>query len=125
MRVPAADVDEGDFKPDLGLDERCGLSQCLAKWRTRIFGAIGGLILLRIGILEPLHGLEGFPASALQAIGDALRVEGLEPLGQLTVVPTALHVEVRNISQRDGWGRASEHAWQDWTEGHRTEWRGL
>ena len=53
--VPARDVGESDFKPDVGFDELCDLQQRLSKRRRWISRTILGLVLLRVGFFQHVH----------------------------------------------------------------------
>jgi hypothetical protein len=58
MRIPAPDIGEGHFEPNIRLDELRDLLKPLSERRTRIRGAVGRPILQRIGGAQQFYRIE-------------------------------------------------------------------
>src|SRR5262245_66599129 len=58
MSIPSSDIEEADFKSDIGFDELRHLEQSLSKLTTGIAGAVFGLEALRICALQHADGIE-------------------------------------------------------------------
>jgi hypothetical protein len=66
MRVPAADVGEGRFDAEVGLEQLRDLLHVVAEFVVGIFDAGGRLVLGRVGVAQHLDGFEGFFAGGVK-----------------------------------------------------------
>src|SRR6185437_16321733 len=78
VRIPSADVREGDLDADSGFDELRDLAQTLAEWRCRIRSAVFRDVLRGVRRAEHLHGVEGLGTRAVHEIGAAGTIECFE-----------------------------------------------
>ena len=78
MRVPAANVGEGSFNAEVGLEKLGDLLHVVAEFGVGIVDAGGGLVLGGIGVAEHFDGCEGLFAGGVEDAVAAFSVHGLE-----------------------------------------------
>ena len=78
VRVPAADVGEGDLEADVRLDQLGDLLQGIPEGTLRIVGPVLRGDLARVGRLQDAHRVEGLLRRTSEGPGHGFLVHGLE-----------------------------------------------
>src|SRR5215472_14720397 len=85
MRVPAADIGEGNFETDVGFNQTRDLPQAVSKSAARIFRTIGRRITLLLDGLHELDGVESLPARSMQHGVERGFIHAFEPAGAVRI----------------------------------------
>jgi hypothetical protein len=112
MRVPAANVGEGGFNAEVGLEQLGDLLHVVAEFvEVGIVDAGAGLVLGRIGGAEHLDGFEGLFAGGVEDAVAAVAVHGLEGVGGgRGSGAAAADGEAVDVGERDGGNLAGQCA---------------
>ena len=108
VRVPAANLGERDFESDIRFRELRDLLQRLTERRTRILGAVLGLIP---GWIERLQHLDRAECVVSRGIQDAIgggRIFGLERRADASRARGCSNVELTDLSHRQGRSGAAQ-----------------
>lgn len=102
MRVPAADVGEGDLDADAAPDELRDLLERAAELAGRVLHAARRAVLLRVDGAQQARGLEGVVGGAGDDVTGRIAVDPLERLlrGRAARLADAEPLEVRNRERR-------------------------
>jgi hypothetical protein len=113
MSIPPADVGEGGFHAEVGLEQLGDLFEAVPERALWVISSSDRRVLRRIGGFEHPDGFEGFRASAVEDGVNALVVHGFKAGAHgLSGWIAAADAEVSKIADGDGGDFAFESAWE-------------